>query len=142
MARETLTRLYNDYDVSVLPTIKKVYKPPELMNMRELTKYATELRTVVDPFGLVTPVEEGTLNPFCENQEDPDVRTDMSATLFSWERIAMTEPLPEHLEVITPEMSKCLSSAAKRSITIRSGLEPQSVMKGSAIKASKQIVAQ
>ena len=138
-ARKEFIQLYDDCDVSVLPTIKNVYKPPELMNMRELIKYATELRTVVDPFDLVTPEEEEKLIEFCENEEDLDVKTDMLQILFSWERIVMTEPLPEHLEVITPEMFKCLSPATKRLITIRSGLEPQGVTKGSATKAKKKI---
>ena len=131
-------QLYSDCDVSTLPTIRNVYHPPESMNMRQLAKYATELRAIVDPFDKVTPEEDETVNSFCDNEDDLDLKNDTLKILLSWERIVMTDPLPDHLKAMTPETLKCLSPATKRLVESRSGLEPQSVKKDSTIKTRKK----
>jgi len=138
MAKEEFMQLYNECDVSVLPTIKNVYHPPESMNRSQLVRYATELRIVVEPFDIVTPEEDETVTSFYDNEEDLDLRNDILRILLSWERIIMTDPLPEHLQAMTPETFKCLSPATKRLVESRNGLVLQSAKKGSTMKTKKR----
>ena len=107
-ARDEFLALYENCDVEVLPRDKAGsgdYIPPETMDPEKLIRYGKAILKAVEPFNCVSLSAQEEWDAYCEltPQEVTEARRDISQLIFSWERICMTEPLPERLTTRSPK---------------------------------------
>ena len=123
-AGEEFLKLYEGCDVTVLPRDKSTggYTPPDTMDPDKLIGYGDAVMMALAPFNCVSDSVRQEWKGYRELSplEVLDVRRDVLQLILSWERIIMTDPVPEHLLTASPKGVKW-SPAEKKLMERRGG---------------------